>query len=49
MVVGSRAIGVFIILPVVKLELAKFLMFVKRVDSGEDLDTAHARVESQKP
>jgi len=40
-------IGVFILLPVVKSELAKFLLFTKRVDAGEDLDTAHAHVSSQ--
>jgi len=32
---------------VVKSELAKFLLFTKRVDAGEDLDTAHAHVSSQ--
>lgn len=40
-------IGVFILLPVVKSELTRFLHFVKRVDGGEDLDTAHAHVSSQ--
>jgi AGCS family alanine or glycine:cation symporter len=40
-------IGVFILLPVVKSELVKFRSFVKRVDDGEDLDSAHAHVSSQ--
>lgn len=40
-------IGVFILLPVVKSELAKFLIFSKRIDAGEDHDTAHAHVSSQ--
>lgn len=40
-------IGVFILLPVVKAELARFRLFVKRVDDGEDLDTAHGHVSSQ--
>ena len=40
-------IGVFILLPVVKSELLKFRSFVKRVDDGEDLDSAHAHVSSQ--
>jgi alanine or glycine:cation symporter, AGCS family len=40
-------IGVFILLPVVKSELAKFLSFSKRIDAGEDHDTAHAHVSSQ--
>lgn len=40
-------IGVFILLPVVKSELAKFLNFSKRIDAGEDHDTAHAHVSSQ--
>jgi AGCS family alanine or glycine:cation symporter len=41
-------IGVFLLLPVVKSELVKFRMFAKRVDDGEDLDTAHAHVSSQR-
>lgn len=40
-------IGVFILLPVVKSELAKFLSFTKRIDAGEDHDSAHAHVSSQ--
>ena len=40
-------IGVFILLPVVKSELAKFRDFTKRVDAGEDLDTARAHVMSE--
>lgn len=39
-------IGVFILLPVVKSELAKFRNFTKRVDAGEDLDEARAHVTS---
>ncbi len=39
-------IGVFILLPVVKSELKKYLLYVKRVDAGESQDKAHAHVES---
>lgn len=39
-------IGVFILLPVVKSELVKYMIYVKRVDDGESLDEAHAHVES---
>ncbi len=42
-------IGVFILLPVVRRELAKFRAFARRVDAGEDLDTAHAHVSSEMP
>lgn len=40
-------IGVFLLLPVVKSELSKFIHFSKRIDAGEDHDTAHAHVSSQ--
>jgi alanine or glycine:cation symporter, AGCS family len=39
-------IGVFILLPVVRGELRKFLLFTRRVDAGETPDEAHAHVES---
>ena len=39
-------IGVFILLPVVRAELAKYLQYVKRVDQGESQDKAHAHVSS---
>jgi AGCS family alanine or glycine:cation symporter len=37
-------IGVFLLLPVIKTELKKFLDFSGRVDAGESLDEAHAQV-----
>lgn len=40
-------IGVYILLPVVKREFAKFKAFTKRVDEGESLDDAAAHVQSQ--
>jgi AGCS family alanine or glycine:cation symporter len=40
-------IGVFILLPVVKKELKKFMDFSGRVDAGENLDEAHAHVSSK--
>lgn len=40
-------IGVYILLPVVRREFGLFLAFSKRVDHGEDLDDAAARVKSQ--
>lgn len=40
-------IGVYLLLPVIKREFAKFVAFSKRVDEGEDLDKAVAHVESQ--
>jgi alanine or glycine:cation symporter, AGCS family len=40
-------IGVFILLPVVKKELTKFLDFTGRIDAGDDADQAHAAVSSK--
>ncbi|MEP2774513.1 MAG: alanine/glycine:cation symporter family protein [Luteolibacter sp.] len=39
-------IGVFLLLPVVKSELKKYMSYVKRVDAGESQDEARAHVES---
>lgn len=43
----ANLIGVYFMLPVVKMELAKFMEFARRVDSGEDMDHAAAVVESE--
>lgn len=43
----ANLIGVYFMLPVVKKELAKFMEFARRVDSGEDMDHAAAVVESE--
>ena len=40
-------IGVFILLPVVKSELAKFLSFTRHVDAGDSLDEAEAKVSAE--
>jgi AGCS family alanine or glycine:cation symporter len=40
-------IGVFLLLPVIKTELKKFLDFSGRVDAGESLDEAHAHVSAK--
>jgi alanine or glycine:cation symporter, AGCS family len=39
-------VGVFLLLPVIRRELQKYLLFTSRVDAGESLDLAHAHVES---
>lgn len=39
-------IGVYLLLPVVRRELDRYLAFTRRVDSGESIDKAHAHVTS---
>jgi AGCS family alanine or glycine:cation symporter len=39
-------IGVYLLLPVVRRELDKYLAFTRRVDGGESIDKAHAHVTS---
>jgi AGCS family alanine or glycine:cation symporter len=41
--------GVYVLLPVVRRELRKFMLFTKRVDSGESIDAADAHVRSRFP
>lgn len=45
----ANLIGVYLLLPVIKRELQKFLMFTKRVDAGESIEMADAHVRSNLP
>jgi AGCS family alanine or glycine:cation symporter len=45
----ANLIGVYTLLPVIKRELAMFLAFTKRVDSGESIEAADAHVRSSFP
>lgn len=45
----ANLLGVYLLLPVIKRELKKFVMFSERVDSGESIEMADEHVKSQLP
>ncbi|MDP4625771.1 MAG: alanine:cation symporter family protein [Akkermansiaceae bacterium] len=45
----ANLLGVYLLLPVIKRELKKFVLFTKRVDAGESIEMADAHVKSQLP
>lgn len=45
----ANLLGVYVLLPVIKRELKKFVLFTKRVDAGETIEMADAHVKSQLP
>lgn len=45
----ANLIGVYLLLPVIRQELKKFLLFTKRVDAGESIEMADEHVKSHLP
>jgi AGCS family alanine or glycine:cation symporter len=45
----ANLIGVYLLLPVIKHELKKFMLFTKRVDAGETIEMADEHVKSNLP
>ena len=45
----ANLLGVYLLLPVIRKELKKFMLFAKRVDAGESIEMADEHVKSKLP